>query len=113
MMIAGVRITPVRLAVVGVFAVAAISLLAWMDYLRPIADRSHFGAFATQVVNGEAGTVLARKLGAMLGTLGNWHLTLLAAGALLFLFAVLNRPGTGGSGRSSGPTSTLRPFARV
>ncbi|MGW5876530.1 hypothetical protein ACWFMI_08255 [Nocardiopsis terrae] len=93
MMIAGVRITPVRLAVVGVFAVTIISLLAWMDYMRPVADRSHFGAFATQVVNGEAGTVLARKLGAMLGTLGNWHLTLLAAGALLFLFAVLNRPG--------------------
>src|SRR5690606_26207214 len=55
--------------------------------------RSHFGAFAAQVVNGDAGTVLTRKLGAMLGTLGNWHLTLLAAGALLFLFAVLNRPG--------------------
>ncbi|GAA1460327.1 hypothetical protein GCM10009603_21460 [Nocardiopsis exhalans] len=93
MMIAGVRVTAVRLAAVGAVAVTAISLLAWMDYLRPVEDRSHFGAFAEQVVNGEAGTVLARKLGAMLGTLGNWQLTLLAAVALLFLFAVLNRPG--------------------
>lgn len=93
MMIAGVRITAVRLAAVGAVAVTAISLLAWMDYLRPVEDRSHFGAFAAQVVNGEAGTVLTRKLGAMLGTLGNWQLTLLAAVALLFLFAVLNRPG--------------------
>lgn len=93
MMIAGVRITAVRLAAVGAAAITAISLLAWMDHLRPVEDRSHFGAFAAQVVNGDAGTVLARKLGAMLGTLGNWQLTLLAAGALLFLFAVLNRPG--------------------
>ncbi|MFE1167561.1 hypothetical protein [Nocardiopsis sp. NPDC058789] len=93
MMIAGVRITALRLAAVGAVSVTSISLLAWMDYLRPVEDRSHFGAFAEQVLNGDAGTVLARKLGAMLGTLGNWHLTLLAAGALVFLFAVLNRPG--------------------
>ncbi|MEU3020634.1 hypothetical protein ABZ635_24955 [Nocardiopsis sp. NPDC007018] len=93
MMIAGIRITALRLAAVAVVSVTAISLLAWMDYLRPVEDRSHFGAFAEQVMNGDAGTVLARKLGAMLGTLGNWHLTLLAAGALVFLFAVLNRPG--------------------
>ncbi|SIO85243.1 hypothetical protein BQ8420_05970 [Nocardiopsis sp. JB363] len=92
MMIAGVRVTVPRLAVVGAAAVTVITLLTWMDHLRPPADRSHFGAFAEQVANGEAGAVLARKSEAMLGTLGNWQLTLLAAGALLFLFAVLNRP---------------------
>ncbi|MDT0330718.1 hypothetical protein [Nocardiopsis lambiniae] len=92
MMIAGVRVTFLRLAGVGVTAVAAITLLAWLDHLRPPQERSHFGAFAAQVADGEAGTVLARKLGAMLGTLGNWQLTLLAACALVFLFAVLNRP---------------------
>ncbi len=36
--------------------------------------------------------MLGRKLSAMLGTFGNWQLTLLAACALVFLFAVLNRP---------------------
>ncbi|MBR8740549.1 hypothetical protein [Nocardiopsis sp. MG754419] len=92
MMIAGARITVPRLTVIGVTAVTVIALLSWMDHLRPVEDRSHFGAFAEQVVNGEAGTVLVRKLEAMLGTLGNWHLTLLSAGALVFLFAVLNRP---------------------
>lgn len=92
MMIAGMRITLLRLAVIGTTAVTVITLLSWMDYLRPVQERSHFGAFAAQVVNGEAKTVLARKLEAMLGTLGNWQLTLLSAGALLFLFAVLNRP---------------------
>ena len=92
MMIAGMRVTVPRLAVAGVTAVMVITLLAWVDHLRPAADRSHFGVFADQVLNGEAGTVLARKLGAMLGTLGNWQLTLLSAGALVFLFVVLNRP---------------------
>ncbi|MFI6577548.1 hypothetical protein ACIBFB_17285 [Nocardiopsis sp. NPDC050513] len=92
MMIAGVRITAVRLAAVGAAAVVAISTLAWLDLQRPPAERSHVGAFADQVLSGEAGTVLSRKLSAMLGTFGNWQLTLLAACALVFLFAVLNRP---------------------
>ncbi|CAL9448251.1 hypothetical protein SUDANB121_02405 [Nocardiopsis dassonvillei] len=92
MMIAGVRVTFLRLAAVGAAALALITLLSWLDLLRPPQERSHFGAFAAQVLNGEAGTIVARKLGAMVGTLGNWQLTLLAACALLFLFAVLNRP---------------------
>ncbi|RKS07681.1 hypothetical protein DFP74_3361 [Nocardiopsis sp. Huas11] len=92
MMIAGVRVTPLRLAAAGAAAVTVITVLAWLDYLRPPQERSHFGEFASQVLGGEAGPVVTRKLSAMLGTLGNWQLTLLAAGALLFLFAVLNRP---------------------
>lgn len=92
MMIAGVRITVPRLAAVGVTAIAVISLLAWLDYLRPQNERSHFGAFASQVVNGEAVTILTRKLASMLETLGNWQLTLLAGCALVFLFLVLKRP---------------------
>ncbi|OOC56815.1 MULTISPECIES: hypothetical protein [Nocardiopsis] len=92
MMIAGIRVTLPRLAVVSAAAVSAIALLAWLDYLRPPQARSHFGAFAGQVVNGEAAAVVSRKLSAMLGTLGNWQLTLLAACALVFLFVVLQRP---------------------
>lgn len=92
MMIAGARVTPGRLVLVGATAVAAIGAMSWLDHLRPPHRRSHLGAFAAQVADGEAGTVLSRKLGAMLGTLGNWQLTLLAACALVFLFAVLNRP---------------------
>lgn len=92
MMIAGVGITAPRLAVVGVVTVTAISLLSWLDYLRPPEERSHLGAFAGQVVSGEAATVVARKLSAMLGTLGNWQLTLLAGCALVFLLVMLHRP---------------------
>jgi hypothetical protein len=92
MMIAGIRVTPLRLGAAGLAAVSVIALLSWLDYLRPPQERSHFGEFTAQVLGGEAAAVITRKLSAMLGTLGNWQLTLLAAGALLFLFAVLNRP---------------------
>lgn len=92
MMIAGIRVTLPRLTAVGVAAMAAIALLSWLDYLKPVQERSHFGAFTGQVLNGEAGAVVARKLSAMLGTLGNWQLTLLAACALVFLFLLLHRP---------------------
>ncbi|NYE45287.1 hypothetical protein HDA32_000407 [Spinactinospora alkalitolerans] len=92
LMIAGRRVTPFRLLAVAGVAVAVISALAYLDYLRPPNERSHLGLFAGQVVNGEAWTVVSRKLGAMLGSLGNWQLTLLSACALLFLFAVLNNP---------------------
>ncbi|WP_051415703.1 hypothetical protein [Nocardiopsis sp. CNT312] len=92
MMIAGVRITPARLGAACATGVVVIGALAWSDLQRPPTERSHFGTFAAQVVGGEAGTVLVRKLAAMLGTFGNWQLTLLAGCALLFLFVVLNRP---------------------
>jgi hypothetical protein len=92
LMIAGRRVTVAWMAAVGLAAVVVIGALAYLDYLRPPNERSHFGLFAGQVLDGEASTVLARKFGAMLGSLGNWQLTLLAACALLFLFAVLNKP---------------------
>lgn len=92
MMIAGVRITVPRVAGVGALALGSIALLAWWDFLRPVNERSHFGAFAAQMADGDAATVLTRKLTSMLGTLGNWQLTLLAGCALVFLFLVLRRP---------------------
>ncbi|GAB3207247.1 hypothetical protein GCM10027294_13060 [Marinactinospora endophytica] len=92
LMIAGRRVTALRLLTVSSMAVVVIAALSYLDYLRPANQRSHFGLFAAQVVEGEAWTVVSRKLGAMLGTLGNWQMTLLSACALLFLFAVLNKP---------------------
>ena len=92
LMIAGLRVTPARLALIGGAAVATITALSFLDYLRPHNERSHFGLFAGQLLDGTAWPVVSRKLDAMLGSLGNWQLTLLAAGALLFLFVVLNNP---------------------
>jgi len=92
LMIAGHRVTVWRMALVCAAGAVLLAAVSYWDYLGPPAERSHFGLFAEQVLRGEAGPVVARKLGAMLGTLGNWQLTLLAACALLFLFAVLNKP---------------------
>nr|WP_241484965.1 hypothetical protein [Nocardiopsis potens] len=92
LMIAGRRVTVGRMALVCAAGAVLLAAVSYWDYLGPPAERSHFGLFAEQVLRGEAGPVVARKLGAMLGTLGNWQLTLLAACALLFLFAVLNKP---------------------
>ncbi|MDA2812424.1 hypothetical protein O4J56_17410 [Nocardiopsis sp. RSe5-2] len=92
LMIAGRRVTLVRMAAVCAGGAAVLAAVAYWDYLRPPAERSHFGLFAGQVLEGDAWPIVQRKLGAMLGTLGNWQLTLLAGCALLFLFAVLNKP---------------------
>lgn len=92
LMVANLRVTLTRLVLVCGGAVAIITALSYLDYLRPPNERSHFGLFASQVLEGEAWPVVSRKLGAMLGSLGNWQLTLLSACALLFLFAVLNNP---------------------
>ncbi|QVQ54427.1 hypothetical protein J4H86_12585 [Spiractinospora alimapuensis] len=91
-MIAGLRVGVVRVLVVSGVGVVLVGVVAFLDYLRPPGQRTHFGAFFEQLVGGDAGVIVLRKLEAMVGTLGNWQLTLLAGVALLFLFLVLNNP---------------------
>ncbi|WP_157521633.1 hypothetical protein [Herbidospora cretacea] len=92
LLLAGLRVSVTRLALIAVAGAALITGIALADWSRPAEQRTHLGAFVQQVIDGEAGGVLARKLGAMLGTLGNWPLTLLSLVALAFLFLVLARP---------------------
>ncbi|GLX96652.1 hypothetical protein [Herbidospora sp. NBRC 101105] len=92
LLLAGLRVSVARLALIAVGGAALITVIALADYSRPAEQRTHLGAFVQQVIDGEAGGVLARKLSAMLGTLGNWPLTLLSLVAVAFLFLVLARP---------------------
>ncbi|WP_232327228.1 hypothetical protein [Herbidospora yilanensis] len=92
LLLAGLRVSVTRLALIAVGGAAFIAVIALADWSRPPEQRTHLGAFVQQVIDGEAGGVLARKLGAMLGTLGNWPLTLLSLVAVAFLFLVLARP---------------------
>ncbi|WP_062430673.1 hypothetical protein [Herbidospora daliensis] len=92
LLLAGLRVSVTRLALIAVGGAALITAIALADWSRPAEQRTHLGAFVQQVIDGEAGGVLARKLGAMLGTLGNWPLTLLSLVAVAFLFLVLARP---------------------
>jgi hypothetical protein len=97
MMLSGRRVTAGRLAIVAAAGAGLISVIALADWLRPSDQRTHLGAFVQQVVSGDALPVIGRKLGAMLGTLGNWQLTALSLAALAFLYLVLARPSRWGA----------------
>jgi hypothetical protein len=61
--------------------------LSYADSRR--AHPTHIGDFWNQLVNGNAGTTVMRKLGAMIHTFGYWNLTFSAVAALVFWFVVL------------------------
>ncbi|MGC2940644.1 hypothetical protein [Brevibacterium sp. FAM 24638] len=61
-----IRLTLVRLALIGVASLAILIGIAFLDWLRPTGARSHFGTFFDQIVTGEALQVVGRKLGANL-----------------------------------------------
>ncbi|WP_308169941.1 hypothetical protein [Acrocarpospora catenulata] len=111
LMLVGRRVTIGKLVAVGAAGTLLIGALAVADRLRPPEQRTHLGVFVQQVLDGEAGSVLGRKLGAMLGTLGNLPLTLLSLVALAFLYLVLARPshlGAPALSRAYGYAPTLR-----
>ncbi|GAA4233674.1 hypothetical protein FHR32_002670 [Streptosporangium album] len=111
-LLAGSRVSPIRLGVIGLAGVLLIGTIAVADWLKPPDRRTHLGAFVQQVLDGEAWTVIGRKFGAMIGiTVGNWSLTLLSLVALAFLFLVLDRPSRWGAsalGRAYLLAPTLR-----
>ncbi|WP_327638425.1 hypothetical protein OHB24_08660 [Kribbella sp. NBC_00482] len=47
---------------VGVAGVLTVSAVAFLDYLRPPDERSHFGAFVARLLEGDVSDVLIRKL---------------------------------------------------
>ncbi|HEX2073594.1 MAG TPA: hypothetical protein VHF92_07400, partial [Geodermatophilus sp.] len=69
MLLTGTRVTVARMAAVLALAVAAVGTLAFLDWLRPAAERSHLGRFVEQLLTGEAWTVVSRKAEANLGIL--------------------------------------------
>jgi hypothetical protein len=50
------------LIAVGVAGVLAVSAVAFLDYLRPPDQRSHFGTFVARVLDGQVSDVFIRKL---------------------------------------------------
>ncbi|GAA0578310.1 hypothetical protein HPO96_14210 [Kribbella sandramycini] len=47
---------------VGAAGVLAVTGVAYLDYLRPASERSHFGTFFARLLDGDAADVLIRKL---------------------------------------------------
>ena len=92
LLIAGVRISWWRAALIGAGAAATIGLVAYIDWRNPAADRSHLGRFVQQVIDGEAGTVVQRKLEANLRAFRNYLLALIVPIGFAFVALVLMRP---------------------
>ncbi|GAB3324991.1 hypothetical protein GCM10027451_49610 [Geodermatophilus aquaeductus] len=122
MLLTGVRVTVVRLAAVLAAGVVAVGTLAFLDWLRPAAERSHLGRFVEQLLTGEAWTVVSRKASAnldiLVGSALAWMLPVALVAAIWLVRrrraqgpGPLRRPGLlceGGSGLRAGDAAVLR-----
>ncbi|MFI5711137.1 hypothetical protein [Kribbella sp. NPDC051620] len=74
---------------VGVAGAVAVSAVAFLDYLRPEDQRSHFGTFVARLLDGDVGDILIRKLQMSLGffhTPAGWFML---AGVVLAMLATI------------------------
>ncbi|MGY1857232.1 hypothetical protein [Modestobacter sp. SYSU DS0290] len=92
MLLARVRVTVVRLALVLAAAVVVVGSVAVLDWMGPADDRSHLGRFVGQLIEGEAWTVVSRKASANLAILTGSPLSWTLLVALLAAIWLL-RPG--------------------
>jgi len=93
-LLAGWRVSVPKLLAVGAGTVVAISALAALDLSRPADQRTHLGRFAQQLVNGEAGVTIHRKVQANLSILTSSVWTWLVPVCLAFVtFLLLRRTG--------------------
>ena len=109
--IAGVRVTVGRMLLAGALAVAVVTLIAWLDWLRPVAARTHFGQFFADVVSGDAWPIVWRKARASIGTLQRspyygW-LVPVAYGVIIWL---VRAPGVSGVQAAVARWPVLRPL---
>lgn len=73
-------IKPLSTAVIALFTVAAATLFAYIDWLRPVGERTHLGNFIDSILAGQFGTVLTQKA-SMVWSAG-WPLWLIVVLAL-------------------------------
>jgi hypothetical protein len=77
------------LVAIGIVGVLAVSAVAFLDYLRPADQRSHFGTFVARLLDGSGGDVIIRKLQMSLAffhTPAGWFML---AGVLLAMYATV------------------------
>jgi hypothetical protein len=91
MLVAGIRISPLRFVAALAAGVVAVGIVAILDWRRP--TRTHLGDFVQQVLDGTALDTIARKAEANWSILtSSWLNTLLVPAAIVFLVLVLARP---------------------
>jgi hypothetical protein len=85
--VAGVRLTKVRVVLVVLALAAVILAVAIGDYLRPAETRTHIGRFVADVLDGDAGHVIARKARASFRSFTNVPALLVVVAAVTTLIA--------------------------
>ncbi|MEU8268972.1 hypothetical protein AB0B89_17620, partial [Sphaerisporangium sp. NPDC049002] len=98
LLVAGKRVSIVKLAAFCGAGGVLVMAIAYLDYLRPTASQSHLGRFVGQVVDGTFLPVILRKLTAMLSTLLSPTLMPIVVAAFAFLIFALFRPGAASAG---------------
>jgi hypothetical protein len=90
LLVAGKRVSIVKLGAFCVAGAVIVMTFAVINYLQPPDKQTHLGRFVGQVLSGEALEVILRKLSAMLATLLSPNLMpiVIAAGAFL-VYAIL------------------------
>lgn len=91
MAILGIRITWKRALVVGAGTAGAFLLVAFLDWLRPPASRSHLGRFFGSVIGGGGGDIISRKLDQNVSILLSTPLAMLVPVGLVVAVVVLAR----------------------
>jgi tryptophan-rich sensory protein len=103
MLLGGIRVTLVRLAAILGAAVAAVGIVAVLDWRRPPTERTHLGRFVDQAAGGEAWTVISRKGQANLDILMGSPLAWMLPVALVAAVWLLRPGGLLRSGPGAGP----------
>lgn len=104
--VAGIRLTKTRVAVGLVALAAVVVIVAVGDYLRPVDARTHIGRFVADVLDGDAGHVIARKARASLRSFTNVPALLaVVAGGIAVVAAA--RPSARRAGRVLAPAALV------
>lgn len=104
--VAGVRMSALRLLLIGSLAVVVAAGVMVLDWLRPAAERSHLGDFVQAVLDGTALRIVTRKLEQSVGILLDYPVSWIAALVLALVVWAVARPG-------SAPGRPLRPLWRL
>jgi hypothetical protein len=87
--VSGMAVTAWRVAAAAAAAVATVATIAVLDWTRPAAERSHLGRFVQQILDGDAGAVLIRKIDANLGSLSQRPLLAVFVPVAFVIFALI------------------------
>lgn len=93
LLVGEVRLTWLRLLVVAGAGIVVFLVVGGLDYSQPVNDRTHIGQFAARVFDGEAWTVITRKLSDALHAAGPPAVALVLLLALVITGLAVCAPG--------------------